>query len=79
LAGRLQPQNVVQGNLFFSSTHPKRFNQLMGTMDDLNKQLGSKKLYFATCGPPKQNAWARKEQWCSPRYTTRWGDILEVK
>jgi len=79
LAGRLRPSDYIQGNLFVSLDKEKKLKSLMKSMDAINTLQGRNKVYFASCGEKKKTKWARKEQWCSPRYTTRWKDILKIK
>ena len=79
LATHLRPANQIQGNLFVSDQKMKRNKALMQTIDQLNARMGRQTLFFGSCGIHKQQTWTRKAQWCSPKYTTRWEDILKVK
>lgn len=77
LASELKPANSIQTNLFVPAEKRIQLSTLMETMDKVNKQLGSDKVRFASCG--KDQPWARKEQWRSPRYTTNWRELLVVR
>lgn len=61
-----------------AATVEKRRRQqvLMKAMDGVNRKLGAESVKFAGEGiAPK---WLAKSDKCSPRYTTRWQDILRV-
>ena len=54
--------------------------RLMTAMDALNKRFGKGTLTLGTAGvanSPKQ--WAMKQERRTPRYTTRWDELLTVK
>lgn len=54
--------------------------RLMTAMDNLNKRFGRGTVTLATAGvasAPKQ--WAMKQERRTPRYTTRWDELLKVK
>ncbi|MFK7807059.1 MAG: Y-family DNA polymerase [Saprospiraceae bacterium] len=78
-ASDLLPSNAVQGNLFVSDSSTKKNSALMKTLDLLNKKMGDATIQYASCGNANKSTWSRKEQWCSPRYTTRWKDLLKIK
>ena len=78
LAERLRPDNAIQGNLFVPGQGREKLQALMQACDELNRRMGSNTVYFASCGHVQKQAWARREQWASPRYTTRWEEILVV-
>ena len=79
LASNLKPQTLIQGNLFVNSQKRDKLNNLMESMDSINHKMGRNTLYFSSCSIPKKQKWSRQEQFSSPRYTTRWADILTVK
>lgn len=78
MAESLRPAGCIQTNLFAPADHYKRSDALMATLDKINQKMGRNTVYYASCGNPQQG-WSRKEQWRSPRYTTRWSEILRVK
>ena len=69
------PEHAIQQNLFFNE-NPKHFS-LMKTMDKINKRLGHKKLKLAQQNIEK--TWVMRQEKLSPRYTTSWDELLEVK
>ncbi|MBV7362575.1 DUF4113 domain-containing protein, partial [Klebsiella pneumoniae] len=50
--------------------------RLMQVLDQLNAKNGRGALYFA--GQGIQQQWQMKREMLSPRYTTRYGDLLRV-
>ncbi|MCB0567468.1 MAG: Y-family DNA polymerase [Lewinellaceae bacterium] len=78
LAGGLQPGAVLQTNLFVGEQQQLRYAKAIEAMDRVNRQYGRHTVYFASCGNGS-NTWSRKEQWRSPRFTTRWEEVLRVK
>lgn len=54
----------------------ERLVQLSATIDRLNHRFGRDKVRLAATG--YDTTWHHKQQWMSPAYTTRWGDILQV-
>lgn len=79
IAGRLCPNDQIQGNLFVSSGNHDKLQSLMKAMDTVNKKMGKNTLHYASCGFQKKQTWSRKEQWSSPKFTTKWEDILCIK
>lgn len=49
----------------------------MEVLDHLNAKVGRGTLYFA--GEGIQQQWAMKRDMLSPRYTTRYSDLLRVE
>lgn len=49
----------------------------MQVLDQLNAKNGRGALYFA--GQGVQQQWQMKREMLSPRYTTRYGDLLRVR
>lgn len=70
-------QGIAQLNLF--DEHPPKVGseKLMRVLDHLNNKSGRGTLYFA--GQGRQNKWQMKREMLSPRYTTRWSDVVKVK
>lgn len=70
------PDATIQANLFVA---PQQNNQrkLMSTMDNINFALRNDVVQFAATGT-KRN-WKMRVEMRSPRYTTRWNELFEVK
>ncbi|HMQ48602.1 MAG TPA: Y-family DNA polymerase [Saprospiraceae bacterium] len=76
LASGLRPETVLQTHLFLDHEHVLRNKKIMQAMDQINRKEGRNTVFFASCGT--QRNWSRKEQWRSPRYTTRWEELLRI-
>ena len=77
----LSPNTLSQGNLFCSTDH-ERSDELMALMDSLNAKMGRGTLTFAAQGLEKgkqRKSWGMRQQWRSPRYTTRLKEIVKVR
>lgn len=72
----LVPDTAIQGNLFI---HPvqNRNRYLMDMMDNINFSMRDDMLKFAAAGTRKN--WKMRQELRSPRYTTRWKEMFEVK
>jgi DNA polymerase V len=68
---------VAQLNLFDENAPREDSAQLMKILDQLNAKGGKGTLYFA--GQGIQQQWQMKREMLSPRYTTRFQDLLIVK
>lgn len=69
------PRAYVQGNLFHPpSTTTKKLQQ---TVDYLNYRYGKATVFSAQCGTRKPE-WELKKEERSPRYTTRWSELLQL-
>lgn len=53
-------------------------DKLMEVLDQINLTQGRNTLFLGAQGVPKKNAWQMKRLLMSPRYTTRWDEILTV-
>lgn len=49
---------------------------LMKTMDTINQTFGRESIYLAACG--HQQGWRMRRENLSPRFTTRWEEVLKV-
>lgn len=76
LASQLSPQDILQTNLFVPEGPNRRAAALMQAIDDINRRMGSNKVYFAACG--KNPGFRLEAKWRSARYTTRWDELLSV-
>lgn len=70
------PDTSVQGNLFVPYTQ-NRNRYLMDVMDNINFSMRDDILKFAAAGTSKN--WKMRQELRSPRYTTRWNEMFEVK
>ncbi|MHA8337720.1 DUF4113 domain-containing protein, partial [Klebsiella pneumoniae] len=55
----------------------KNSEKLMEVLDHLNAKDGRGTLYFA--GQGIQTAWQMKREMLSPRYTTRYSDLIKIR
>ena len=77
MLGDFFSQGVAQLNLFDDNAPRAGSEKLMEVLDQLNAKGGRGTLYFA--GQGIQQQWAMKREMLSPRYTTRFSDLLRVK
>lgn len=77
MLGDFFSQGVAQLNLFDDNAPRAGSEKLMEVLDQLNAKGGRRTLYFA--GQGIQQQWAMKREMLSPRYTTRFSDLLRVK
>ena len=70
------PDSSIQGNLFKPAEENKN-RMLMSMMDNVNFAMRDDVLKFATSGTSRD--WKMRQELRSPRYTTRWDEICEVK
>jgi DNA polymerase V len=71
----LVPDTSIQGGLFEQGKTVGRF--LMDMMDNINFSMRDDVVKFASSGT-KRN-WKMRQEFHSPRYTTRWNELCEVK
>jgi DNA polymerase V len=72
----LVPDSSIQASLFVApSKKTGRF--LMEMMDNINFSMRNDVVKFAASGT-KRN-WKMRQEFHSPRYTTRWNELFEVK
>ncbi|HEJ8265624.1 TPA: Y-family DNA polymerase [Klebsiella oxytoca] len=77
MLGDFYSQGVAQLNLFDDNAPRQNSEKLMEVLDHLNAKDGRGTLYFA--GQGIQTAWQMKRDMLSPRYTTRYSDLLRVR
>ncbi|MHC6686323.1 Y-family DNA polymerase [Klebsiella pneumoniae] len=77
MLGDFYSQGVAQLNLFDDNAPRKNSGKLMEVLDHLNAKNGRGSLYFA--GQGIQTTWQMKRDMLSPRYTTRFSDLLKVR
>lgn len=71
------PREYVQGNLFVP---PQRWdkNELMSVFDKVNRKYGKSTLFSGLVGT-RVKEWELIKEDRSPRYTTQWGELLNLK
>ncbi|HHG8773193.1 TPA: Y-family DNA polymerase [Raoultella planticola] len=77
MLGDFYSQGVAQLKLFDENAPRHNSQKLMEVLDRLNAKEGRETLYFA--GQGIQPQWRMKREMLSPRYTTRYADLLTVK
>lgn len=77
MLGDFYSQGVAQLNLFDDNAPRQNSEKVMEFLNHLNAKNGRVALYFA--GQGIQTAWQMKREMLSPRYTTRYSDLLQVK
>ncbi|WP_044726089.1 Y-family DNA polymerase [Escherichia coli] len=77
MLGDFFSQGIAQLNLFEDNAPRRGSEKLMEVLDHLNAKDGRGTLYFA--GQGIQQQWQMKREMLSPRYTTRYTDLLRVK
>jgi DNA polymerase V len=71
------PDDQVQRDLFAAEPDLVREKNLFRAVDSINYEFGSDTIQYASSGMVKP--WRMKQAYRSPRFTTRWGEILTVK
>ncbi|WP_410683917.1 Y-family DNA polymerase [Citrobacter europaeus] len=77
MLGDFFSQGMAQLNFFDENAPRAGSDKLMEVLDHLNTKGGKGTLYFA--GQGVQQKWQMKREMLSPRYTTRYSDILRVR
>src|SRR5215470_17109859 len=72
----LVPAHQVQTHLFDQHDR-ERSSRLMAAIDAINKEWGSGTIRYAAVG--LRPAWIMRCTRRSPRYTTRWNELVEVR
>ncbi len=70
------PDNSIQANLFLSEVKNGE-RKLMDMIDNINFSQRDDVLKFAASGTNRN--WKMQQNFISPRYTTRWEELFEVK
>lgn len=73
----VQPAKQRQPDLFTQTDSPAT-QQLMQTVDEINQLYGRKTLYHGAQGHHEGKAWSMRQQFLSPRYTTRWEEVIRL-
>jgi DNA polymerase V len=72
----LVPEHQTQLHLF-DARDRERAQKLMQTMDDINTQIGPGAIQYAVAG--LQPRWQMQRSRMSPRYTTKWEELVVVR
>jgi DNA polymerase V len=75
ILSHIVPDDSVQGNLFEKQKNIGRF--LMEQIDNINFSMRNDVVKFASSGTTRD--WKMRKDFQSPRYTTRWEELYEVK
>ena len=70
------PDNSIQASLFKAPSSEKH-RMLMSMMDNINFAMRNDTLKFAAAGVERD--WKMRQELRSPRYTTRWEELCEIK
>lgn len=77
MLGDFYDPDVAQLSLFDALPESQKSQALMAVLDRLNATSGKGTLYFA--GQGSQPSWQMRRERLSPRYTTRYADLLRVR
>ncbi len=77
LLGGLVDEQTLQEDLFSDKSRAIKQDKIMSMMDGIQKKWGNKALKFAAEG--LNQPWKMNQNLCSPRFTTRWSELLIVK
>lgn len=75
ILSHIVPDDSVQGSLFEKQKNVGRF--LMEQIDNINFSMRNDVVKFASSGTTRD--WKMRKDFQSPRYTTRWEELYEVK
>ena len=75
ILSHIVPDDSVQGNLFEKQKNFDRF--LMEQIDNINFSMRNDVVKFASSGTTRD--WKMRKDFQSPRYTTRWEELYNVK
>lgn len=76
MLSQIVPDQSIQGNLFATDSK-NRSRLLMEAMDNINFSQRNDILKFASSGLERN--WKMQQNYHSPRYTSRWAELCEVK
>lgn len=72
------PESEVQANLFNPSGYSSRQHKLMKSLDAVNARFGKQTMTLAGAGVGSNQSWRMKQEYLSPRYTTRWDELMKI-
>ncbi|TKK69798.1 Y-family DNA polymerase [Ilyomonas limi] len=76
MLGSLVPDKSIQSNLFEQADKSNQ-RMLMNAIDNINAAMRDEVVKFAAAGITKN--WKMRQEMRSPRFTTRWEELCEVK
>lgn len=76
IVSNIIPSSQVQMNMF-DTVDRKKHKALFKVVDRINESMGRDTIRLASQGQDRK--WKLKQEKLSPKYTTDWGDLLEVK
>jgi nucleotidyltransferase/DNA polymerase involved in DNA repair len=68
---------IAQGCLFVDEGRREREGRLMEAVDSLNRRFGAGTVRWAAEG--LQQEWRMRSEWQSPRFTTRWDELVVAR
>lgn len=71
------PENSVQLSIFYKENNTFVRNELMKSIDGINKRMGKDTVFLLGQGIKKKSTFKKEKN--SSNYTTRWSELLEVK
>ena len=71
----LVPAEGVQTDLFSQMQHNSKTNNLMTTMDNINRKMGKESIKLASEG--FEQSWKMRQENKSPSYTTNWKQLIK--
>jgi len=72
------PESEIQANLFNPVGYSSRQHKLMESLDEVNARFGKQTMTLAGSGVGTNQTWRMKQEHLSPRYTTRWDELMEI-
>jgi DNA polymerase V len=76
ILGDLEPDRSIQSNLYVAAAN-NHSRHLMDMVDNMNFSMRDDVIKFGSAGTEKN--WKMRQELRSPRYTTRWNELPEVK
>jgi DNA polymerase V len=76
ILGDLEPDSSIQSNLYVPAAN-NHSRYLMDMVDNMNFSMRDDVIKFGSAGTEKN--WKMRQELRSPRYTTRWNELPEVK
>jgi DNA polymerase V len=73
----LLPASVAQSSLFDDETNTRQTEQLMATLDQINRRYGKSTVRYAS--EMLSQRWHMRQQYKSPSYTTQWAERLTIE
>ena len=71
----LVPAEGVQTDLFSQMQHNSKTNNLMTTMDNINRKMGKESIKLASEG--FERPWKMRQENKSPSYATNWKQLIK--